>query len=65
MIDLTKDFTDYAQIEKINYKEFACMMFHLLKGDTYFIIKYKEEYQPLIPFFNFLNLDVVYLDLMR
>ena len=65
MIDLTKDFIDYAQIDKINYNEFACMMFYLLKGDSHFIRQYKKEYQPLIPFFNFMDLDIVYLDLMK
>ena len=65
MMDVTNDFLEYAQIEKINYSEFATMMFYLLKGDTHSIKKYKKEYQPLLPFFNFLNLDSEYVDAMR
>jgi hypothetical protein len=65
MVDLTKDFMEYAQVEKINYNEFASMMFYLLKGDTSFIKQYKKEYQPLLPFFNFMNLDSDYLDIIR
>ena len=65
MVDLTNDFMEYTEIEKINYNEFDTMMFYLLKGDTNNIRKYKKEYQPLLPFFNFLNLDVDYLDIMR
>jgi hypothetical protein len=63
-IDLTTDFKQYAHMEKINYTEFPSSMFYLLKGDTMMIKKYKKEYQPLIPFFHFLNLDSDYLDLM-
>ena len=63
-IDLTKDFMDFSQIEKINFKELPEMMFYLLKGDTTMIRKYNKEYQPFLPFFIFLNLDSVYLELM-
>ena len=63
-IDLTKDFLEFAKIEQINFAEFSIIMFYLLRGDTINIRKYKKEYQPLIPFFEFLNLESEFLELM-
>lgn len=63
-IDLTIDFLEFANIERINFAEFSIIMFYLLRGDTSSIRKYKKEYQPLIPFFEFLNLEPEFLELM-
>jgi len=64
-IDLTKDFLEKAMVEQINFHEFPTFMFHLLEGNTYEMKKYKECYQPLLPFFEFVGLDATYLDIFR
>lgn len=63
-IDLSRDFLEKAEIQRINYSQFPTIMYHLLTGDEYHMKKYKEYYQPLVPFFQFLGLEKQYLDMM-
>ena len=63
-IDLSSDFLEKAEVERINYSQFPTVMYHLLTGDEFQMQKYKEYYQPLVPFFQFLGLEKLYLDKM-
>jgi len=63
-IDLTNDFLERANVARINYSEFPTFMFYLLTGNEPTIKKYKDCYEPMIPFFEFLGLDSHYMNLM-
>lgn len=65
MIDLTTQFKEFAKIEHIDFEQFPIIMFNLLRGYTYGIQKYKKEYVPLLPFFEFLGLDNFYKTLIK
>jgi hypothetical protein len=63
-IDLSNDFLERANVARINYSEFPTFMFYLLTGNEHTIKKYKDCYEPMIPFFEYLGLDSHYMNLM-
>ena len=64
-IDLSEDFLKHADVERINYKLIPECFYDLLMGNSQEIRKYKDCYEPLIPFFRFAGLEKKYLDLME
>ena len=61
-VDLTRDFLDYARVERVHYQEMPHCLYYLLVGNQYEMKKYKPFYEPLLPFFRFLGLEQEYLD---
>ena len=64
-VDLSDDFLELAQVQKIHYQEMPHSMYYLLLGDMLHVKTYKLFYEPLLPFFKFLGLDHQYLDMME
>jgi hypothetical protein len=63
-IDLTRDFLEHAQVERIHYHEMPHCMYYLLTGNLHEMSKLKVYYQSLLPFFRFLGVEQEYLDKM-
>ena len=61
-VDLTSDFLYQARVERINYQEMPHCMYYLLLGNKCEMGKYRQFYEPLIPFLRFLGLEQEYLE---
>jgi len=64
VLDLSKNFLETVNFNQLNFSEFIFIFHSLLTGDTKTIKIFKEYYKPLLPFFEFLCLDDLYLKIV-
>lgn len=65
MVDLTADFQACARVERLDFSKMPILMFFLLTGEMTEIRAYKELYEPLLPFLEFVGTDPMFLGLMK